>query len=363
MKLNMKSKMKSNIVIKIRIIGVCLLWMSSVLSLNACSFFYGEQPGSSYNEMFDSMWNDYNETYALFEVRGVDWAAQYNIYKPRISESMTDKEFFDECASMLYTLSDSHVYIKTPFGSMNSGEDRAQPDAFSLNEVCSQYISSPTKCGNGIITYGTLRTDSTVGYIHIASFSSGQTGINQKQDWASDIDIALEELKDTKCIILDVRGNRGGLTGNVSRISGRFCAQNKVYAISHTKNGKGQNDFDDGIELEIKKNGSRQYTKPVLLLTNAQTMSAGEEFSMAMTTQPHVTQIGNHTCGVFSLALERCLCNGWRYSVSVQKVTAPDGNTPEGMGIVPSQENLILNTTAQDDRQMQRALAIAQGIH
>ena len=80
MKLNMKLK----------IIGVCLLWMSSVLSLNACSFFYGEQLGSSYNEMFDSMWNDYNETYALFDVRGVDWTEQYNIHKPRISESMTD---------------------------------------------------------------------------------------------------------------------------------------------------------------------------------------------------------------------------------------------------------------------------------
>ena len=229
-------------------------------------------------------------------------------------------------------------------------------------EVCAQYIDSPRKCGNNIITYGRLKTDSTVGYIHIASFSSGQTGINQNQNWAADIDIALEALKDTRCMILDVRGNRGGLTGNVSRISGRFCAENKVYAISRTKNGKGKDDFDSGVELEIKKNGSWQYTKPVLFLTNAQTMSAGEEFSMAMTTQPHVIQIGNHTCGVFSLALERCLSNGWRYSVSVQRVTDPAGNTPEGTGIVPSLENLILNVTAQNDLQMNRALEIAQGL-
>lgn len=312
--------------------------------------------------MFDAMWNDYNQTYALFEVRNVDWEEQYRLHKANISESMTDKEFFDECAAMLYTLKDSHVYIKTPFGSMNSGEDILPPDAFSLNEVCAQYIDSPQKCGNKIITYGRLKSDSSVGYIHIASFSSGQTGINQNQDWAGDIDIALEALKDTRCLILDVRGNRGGLTGNVSRISGRFCAENKVYAISRTKNGKGKNDFDRGVELEIKKNGSWQYTKPILFLTNAQTMSAGEEFSMAMTTQDHVIQIGNHTCGVFSLALERCLSNGWRYSVSVQRVTDPEGNTPEGKGIMPAAENYILNVTAQDDLQMKRALEIVQGL-
>ena len=342
--------------------GAALIWLLCTFNLNACNFFYGGKPGTSYNEMFDAMWNDYNQTYALFEVRNVDWEEQYRLHKTNIKESMTDKEFFEECAAMLYTLKDSHVYIKTPFGSMNSGEDILPPDAFSLNEVCSQYVEAPKKCGNNIITYGRLKTDSSVGYIHIASFSSGQTGINQNQNWAGDIDIALEALKDTRCMILDVRGNRGGLTGNVSRISGRFCAQNKVYAISRTKSGKGKDDFDSGVELEIKKNGSWQYTKPILFLTNAQTMSAGEEFSMAMTTQPHVTQIGNHTCGVFSLALERCLSNGWRYAVSVQRVTDPAGNTPEGTGIVPSPENLIVNVTAQDDLQMKRALAIAQGL-
>ena len=342
--------------------GAALIWLLCTFNLNACNFFYGGKPGTSYNEMFDAMWNDYNQTYALFEVRNVDWEEQYRLHKTNIKESMTDKEFFEECAAMLYTLKDSHVYIKTPFGSMNSGEDILPPDAFSLNEVCSQYVEAPKKCGNNIITYGRLKTDSSVGYIHIASFSSGQTGINQNQNWAGDIDIALEALKDTRCMILDVRGNRGGLTGNVSRISGRFCAQNKVYAISRTKSGKGKDDFDSGVELEIKKNGSWQYTKPILFLTNAQTMSAGEEFSMAMTTQPHVTQIGNHTCGVFSLALERCLSNGWRYAVSVQRVTDPAGNTPEGTGIVPSPENLIVNVTAQNDLQMKRALAIAQGL-
>ena len=87
-------------------------------------------------------------------------------------------------------------------------------------------------------------------------------------------------------------------------------------------------------------------------------MSAGEEFSMAMTSQPHVTQVGNHTCGVFSLALERCLVNGWKYSVSVQLVTDPLGNIPEGRGIVPAPENLIINKSLDQDLQMMRAIEL-----
>ena len=328
----------------------------AVFMLQSCSFFYGEVAQLSYTSMFDSLWNDYNETYALFEVRGVDWQEQFENCRSLVSDDMTDREFLNVLRKLLYPLKDSHVYVKSQIGSLNSGEDNVRPDIFSLERVCNDYVDSPEKCGNNIITYGKIKNYSSVGYIHIASFSSGQTGINQSQDWASDIDIALESLKDTNALILDVRGNRGGLTGNVTTISGRFCSEEKVYAISRTKNGRGKDDFGEGVELEIKKKGSWQYTKPVILLTNAQTMSAGEEFSMALVSQPHVIQIGNHTCGVFSLALERCLANGWRYSVSVQKVCAPDGSTPEGKGIIPAGENLIVNVSEDEDLQMKKAL-------
>ena len=340
------------------IVLILILWIIALIPLQSCTFFYGESVNLSYTEMFDSLWKDYNETYALFNERGVNWYEEYQKCRPLVNDDMTDQEFFQVLQKLLYPLKDSHVYVKTPFASLNSGEDNAPIDVFSLNEVCRQYINNPKKSGNNIITYGRLKTDSAIGYIHVAAFSSGQTGVNQNQDWASEIDIAISELIDTRCLILDVRGNRGGLTGNVSQISGRFCAQNKVYAISRTKSGPGPNDFGDGVELEIRSKGNVLYLNPIILLTNAQTMSAGEEFSMAMKSQPHVTQVGNHTCGVFSLALERCLVNGWKYSVSVQLVTDPQGNIPEGKGIVPAPENLIINTSLDQDLQMMRAIEL-----
>ena len=352
--------MKKNFIEKIKAYFYLIFIFAVSVIFQSCAFFYGQKAELSYIEMFDSLWKNYDETYALFDVRGLDWKEQYNICRPLIHDDMTDKDFLEVLKKLLYPLNDAHVYVKASIGCLNSGEDNVIPDIFSLDAVCEEYIDSPKKCGNKIITYGRLNTDSQIGYIHIAAFSSGQTGINQKQNWADDIDLALDELKDTKSIILDVRGNRGGLTGNVTRISGRFCAQNKTYALSRTKNGPGRNDFGNAVELEIKKNGDWQYTKPVILLTNAQTMSAGEEFTMALVSQPHVTQVGNHTCGVFSLSLERCLANGWKYSVSVQKVTDADGNIPEGKGIVPNAENLILNVSVNDDLQMERAIELCK---
>ncbi|MCR5437027.1 MAG: hypothetical protein K6E97_08185 [Treponema sp.] len=171
--------------------------LNMIFAFISCTFFYGKDADLSYQSMFDLLWEDYNETYALFEVRNVDWNAQYNLCKPMIREDMTDAEFFEVLKTLLYPLNDAHVYVKTPFANLNSGEDQTPIDNFSLTEVCSQYIQNPKKCGN-----------------------------------------------------------RGGLTGNVSRISGRFCAQDKTYAISRTKDGKGKNEFDKGVNLEIKKNGS-----------------------------------------------------------------------------------------------------------
>lgn len=326
------------------------------LLFSSCNFFWGGYVDDSYSSMFDAMWKDYKETYALFDVRNVDWDASYGRYKPQISRCSNDEEFFNICSKMLYELKDAHVYIKAPFNSMNSGDVNTNLEPFSLNSTLNNHITDVKKCGSNIITYGRVKDNADIGYIHICAFNYGQTGISQNQNWASEIDIALEELKDTKAVILDVRGNRGGLTGNVSRISGRFCAEEKVYALSRTKNGPGKNDLGPAVDLTIKKNGSWQYTKPVILLTNAQTMSAGEEFTLALVSQPHVVQVGSPTCGVFSLSLERCLTNGWKYSVSVQYVTDGNGVCHEGKGIIPKSENLVNNVNTNEDLQFLAAL-------
>ncbi|HQL04494.1 MAG TPA: S41 family peptidase [Treponemataceae bacterium] len=327
--------------IKHTLVTVLLLLM--MVSLPACSFLLGGETENTHEALFDSLWHDFNETYALFSVKGIDWNQIYNEYRPRVTNTMSTTAFFAVLGDMLSVLHDGHVYLMTPFDCMNSGGSNEDAEPFSLDLICSSYITGAKTAGEGMFTYGRLASNSRIGYIHIKSFHLGLTGLNQRQDWASDIDSVLSELADTDQIILDVRGNRGGLTGNANTVASRFTSKNTVYAVSRTKSGPGYEDFGPPVELEIKSGGSFQYTKRVILLTNHETMSAGEQFVMAMKTQDNVIQTGSATHGVFSLSLQRTLINGWKYSVSVQRVTDPKGICYEDDGMIPSEDNYCIN--------------------
>jgi C-terminal processing protease CtpA/Prc len=184
-----------------------------------------------------------------------------------------------------------------------------------------------------MFVYGILTQKPAIGYIYIAGFAKGETELGS-QDWVNAIDGIIDSVSPADGLIVDVRGNRGGLQANVDYIANRFASLQKDYVEVRTKNGTGRNDFSSPITHAIKPAGTG-YTKPILLLTNKQTISGGEWFTLAMRSQPHVIHAGSTTAGAFSLSLERQLVNGWIYSISVQKVTDMDGACYEGIGIAP----------------------------
>ncbi len=209
--------------------------------------------------------------------------------------------------------------------------------------------------------YGTFASNRRVGYIHVATFANGDVGMALAQDWVKDIDKITASLKDTDALILDLRGNRGGLQSNVDYIAGRFASEKKEYIELRTKDGPGRNDFSSSLTESVKPAGTR-YTKPIILLTNKQTISGGEMFTLALLTQNHVTHSGGTTTGAFSLSLDRRLINGWRYTISVQKVTDMNGICYEEIGITPPAEHIKVNTddeiAAGIDAQLEYAVSL-----
>jgi carboxyl-terminal processing protease len=187
--------------------------------------------------------------------------------------------------------------------------------------------------------------------------------MSQSQDWAQAIDGIVQSLEETDSLVLDLRGNRGGLISNVDYISGRFASSEKAYAEIQTKDGPGSADFSAPLSNLIKPAGTR-YTRPIVLLTNEQTISGGEWFTLALRSQGHVTHSGGATNGAFSLSLERTLINGWRYSMSVQKVTDMKGICYEGIGISPALEHVRFNTaeeiSAGKDTQLEYAVDLCE---
>jgi len=280
--------------------------------------------------------------YAFFDIKGIDWDEVYRDFSPRISNSMSERELFDVVAEMLELLDDAHVSLSSPFAHFRGGGwlDTVNVEPFSLDVVRTHLNNGGTFVGNRMFLYGTFSSNPRIGYIYIAGFAHGSAAV-ANQDWVRAIDDITQSLADTDTLVLDTRGNRGGLIANVDYIASRFVLAQSNYAQIRTKNGAGRNDLSAPITEAIRPAGTR-YTKPIVLLTNRQTISGGEWFALALRSQGHVTHAGGITAGAFSLGLERSLINGWLYTVSVQIVTDINGICHEGTGIIP--EYALTNT-------------------
>ncbi|HBO53432.1 MAG TPA: hypothetical protein DD471_15700, partial [Planctomycetes bacterium] len=66
---------------------------------------------SAPEKVFEELWGVFNERYAFFKLRGVDWKAQYRKHRPRVSAKTTDDELFRILSELLAPLKDGHVTL------------------------------------------------------------------------------------------------------------------------------------------------------------------------------------------------------------------------------------------------------------
>jgi len=315
-----------------------------IVLISSCHVFLGPDPDNSPKGIFDSIWNDFNETYALFDVKGIDWNEVYKIYSPGIQPDMNSFRLFRICEEMLNELNDPHVNLISPFN------DLSEKEPFNLEYVKNKLKDGGALAGDSMFFYGTFQEKPNVGYIYIKGFRFGKENstLDPIQSWAKKIDGILQSLARTDSVILDIRDNGGGSVANAEYIAGRFAAVQKDYIKVSTKNGPGRNDFSTPVPFTIRPAGQK-YTKPVVLLTNNQTVSAAEWLTLALRTQNHVTHAGEATRGGFSIMIRRPLINGWEYTMSIQKVTDVEGNCYEGIGITPDEEHIVAGHDTQLD--------------
>ena len=91
-----------------------------------------------------------------------------------------------------------------------------------------------------------------------------------------------------------------------------------------------------GVEPEkywfVEPHGPSQFTGTVVLLTNRLSISAAENFTLAMRVLPHVTVIGDFTSGCFADNFRTRLPNGWDLSISKNLFLDHRGRCWEGRG-------------------------------
>ena len=342
------------------------------LLLSTCELFLGQDPDTSPEEVLKSLWNDFNNIHANLDFRMCSntkynswydvYYNEHNGYALKITSNMSEESLFNVCANMLKELNDPHVGLYAPGKFVGSYYDSYRED-FSLSTVKSYLIDN----GNNVyrnFLYGKFSTEPDIGYIHIALFTDGDSE-QDDNDWGRAIDNIINDLANTNAIVLDVRGNRGGQILAMEYIATRFISEQKDYIKTRIKNGPGPNDLSAPKIYTIKpfsivSDDMYSYTKPIVLLTNRNSVSAAEWFTFALRTQSHVTHTGTPTCGALSSRIDRPMINGWYYSISPERVTDMNGVYYEGIGISPNEEHIRVNTpNTTGDEQLDYAIKLA----
>ena len=100
------------------------------------------------------------------------------------------------------------------------------------------------------------------------------------------------------------------------------------------RSGSNYDDFRPPKYFYAEPDGPRQFTKPIILLIHRYSVSAADNFAMAMRTLPHVTLVGEATSGCQADQHGAQLPNGWNFSVSYTLFVDQDGFCWEGIGIL-----------------------------
>ena len=326
----------------------------AVISFCSCTkVLIGKEQPNTRTKNFEILWQDFDQHYGAFAAKGIDWKMAYAQYKPMISDTMSDAAFFDVCKKLLNVLDDNHVYLR-PLANTGlpwySGGILGKTTVEDYDRNVELAYLSEFKKINSAIECG--KFPGNVGFLNLLNFEEDIA------TYTKAMDNALAYLKNTKGIVVELRNNDGGEDRVAQYIANRFASERHLSFTSRLRNGPAYDDFSTPIEFFTQPEGSSQYTKPVIVMTDLNTYSSGETFVLAMLQNKNVTTLGDVTGGALSDAVERELPNGWLYRLPIADVRDANGNNLEDIGILPQVK--IQNTKDEletgHDKALEKAL-------
>ncbi len=319
--------------------------------LSACKkTFFEPEPQDNPEALFEELWGTFQSDYAVFEERNVDWEEQYTLFRPQVDASTTEDELYQVLTQMLATLNDGHVDLIAPnrkvFTSNIYYNRDSEDSLFNLDLIKSDYLTGEVlESEYEGSTYGMI---GNTGYWHLKWIS----------DNLLDAGKILDYMTAAEGLIIDLRNNGGGdMTYSFSEL-GRLTGEKRFTHRSKTKNGPGREDYTDWFSWYIQPE-TPYFNKPIVLITDRYTISAGERTTMILKTLPNVTHIGDTTNGAHSTKIGKELPNGWYYSVAPQKIEFADGQSYEGIGMIPDEysKNTISEVQSGQDKTLELALS------
>ncbi len=192
------------------------------------------------------------------------------------------------------------------------------------------------------------KLDKNLGYIRLSSFIS--------KDTPKHLIGALDELKDTKGLILDLRGNKGGLFQNAI-FSADLFLQNGF--IVHVLDNKGN------LNSYSADKNTCAYQEPIVILADNESTSATEILLGALQDNKRAKIVGTKTFGKGLVQKVYPLPNETGINLTVGTYITPSGKSINKKGIKPDFEVYLTKEdleTGQDSQLIFAANLLQNGI-
>ena len=168
----------------------------------------------------------------------------------------------------------------------------------------------------GALEFASKRLENNIGYIQFNIFLG---------DLVEKFDQALRELRDTKALILDLRGNPGGAGQMAPTMAGRLSATNGSLGVLQFRYRA----------QPYAYTGAGAYAGRVVLLVDALSGSTAEVFSGGLQEAGRATIIGTTTAGAVLPSLQQTLRTGGTLQHVISDFHTPKGVLLEGRGVIP----------------------------
>jgi tetratricopeptide (TPR) repeat protein len=258
--------------------------------------------------LYREAWSFARDSFRDKAYNGQDWLA----WRTRYRGALRSEE--DACraiATMLGALGDPYTRLRDP-------EETA---ALFLTPRGSSSATDPL--GRAALQSRTVATGELpggLGYIRLGNFTD--------PGMVADVRAALERMRRMEGIVLDLRGNSGGLGRSADAIGDLFVGPGKEAGVDVGPLGETtQVTGGDGALTE----------SPLVVLVDGQTGSAAERLARTLETTGRATLSGEATFGKGKAQMSRVLPGGATVLVSSSEMLGPDRRPIQGKGLQPGQ--------------------------
>ena len=172
-----------------------------------------------------------------------------------------------------------------------------------------------------------------IGYVRLASFSTGVLGMGSSEEFLKAFDNALETVKGSNGLIVDLRGNGGGNDVLAGKCAGRLLSSTTEFPNFQMRMVTlGVPWFGPIMRRSVTPRGSWQYRAPIVLIIDEFVFSSAEHFVAGLHDSGRAITVGSCTAGSSGNPIQREV-GGFGYQISRWREYRITGELIEGFGI------------------------------